>query len=1199
MSIPDRLLPLAEKYSLHHGLIHHLVGRCGVSSLRDLAALADGVNGDDSEIVNGAVDVPERDRPIQLARLRIAISDTLADLRAHHYGHAHEDRPPRPGPYSRLLEVTDPAPRQSHPSEAASAVGNIDVDTNSENMLKALRWIGLGSPSVRSHAPANTAWISCGQTYARMSRNRHPGPHPYDLIFDVCCIVSDDQERWYIDHNILDLKDTEATCHHVHCGRGMTTPTASDVPIEICFTVAMGIAADLKRKGTYNFNIPRRLPITRHGIRRGVANPPFRRLSMDSLFGISLGLDGPHGEWPKVRSTFELRDADGSLMMPEDAIYVGYGNHDHRLPTTEWMAPGPPSFDRSTEESLWQSALLIYSGRLPPLTVLKGKTIVCDCQHGGACHADVLRMAAIECLEGVVRQKPISKSWRAAALMYASGCQPDETYPGDLRSEDVARAFQSLYPPEFFRNFKFPNIQCVLDSGALDEYRKWRSRSGLPESSEGGPTLSRQRHRDVQSKVHSAKGAMPAVVSYGLEPSAHYAAAIDAIKDHDMSSLFCDEEDDLAFAADEMTWRRHGLRSRRNKTIGALSLLANLWRKVTARLRSLQPPSVRIVTKDRDVGLVGLLCVLFSWPDTDFPLDLIRGFRCLGVIKNCGVYPVKLFKEEHDIDLGENSITSNLDIIARCVPGEHSEFIEESCDKDYQLGFAEKPISLAEWRDTYRAGESRLIRRFAVVQAGGKIRACDDGDQGGHSDATRDHNTLRLCSALRPAEHAKMLHTRIRQMGDSSDPRRIRMEGDAARQAVSTQDWTLETGGEDWPSAYRFVPIFPDHIPFCMVTYWSVKQGRVLIQKYNGMLFGLSGAVVAFNRWPRLAEALTRRLLGIMFSMYFDDATIQDWQSEKGSGQAMVQRMMAILGSPFAPSKTQFMAIHGVFLGLSHHLESWITGGFVRIWIKQTLLDKVALIIQQCRDSKSCGSGVAAKLFGCLNFLDTATYGHILRGGLGALKECISGSDSPSLPEKIERTFVQIEAILSRRPERLILMNNMVKSPFVAASDAALEGGIGTGGFLIDVLGHSKTGAYMTMGREVFDMWQPGDRKIAQLELLMVLDTFLSAAHVMRGRRGVFFIDNIAALMSLVRGSSRNEDLDAMASMIRGLCMELDISVYFEWIQSKSNWSDGISRDGLKDKWYQSKGFRVSESRCIPLLWRIPFITQLRVFSFL
>ena len=161
------------------------------------------------------------------------------------------------------------------------------------------------------------------------------------------------------------------------------------------------------------------------------------------------------------------------------------------------------------------------------------------------------------------------------------------------------------------------------------------------------------------------------------------------------------------------------------------------------------------------------------------------------------------------------------------------------------------------------------------------------------------------------------------------------------------------------------------------------------------------------------------------------------------------------------------------------------------------------------------------------NFLDTATYGHILRGGLGALKECISGSDSPSLPEKIERTFVQIEAILSRRPERLILMNNMVKSPFVAASDAALEGGIGTGGFLIDVLGHSKTGAYMTMGREVFDMWQPGDRKIAQLELLMVLDTFLSAAHVMRGRRGVFFIDNIAALMSLVRGSSRNEDLDA------------------------------------------------------------------------
>ena len=87
--------------------------------------------------------------------------------------------------------------------------------------------------------------------------------------------------------------------------------------------------------------------------------------------------------------------------------------------------------------------------------------------------------------------------------------------------------------------------------------------------------------------------------------------------------------------------------------------------------------------------------------------------------------------------------------------------------------------------------------------------------------------------------------------------------------------------------------------------------------------------------------------------------------------------------------------------------------------------------------------------------------------------------------------------------------------------------------------------------------------------------------------------------MSLVRGSSKNEDLDVMASMIRGLCMELNISVYFEWVQSKSNWSDGISRDGPDDDWYQSNGFRVSKSKCISLLWQIPFITQLRVFSFL
>ena len=57
-------------------------------------------------------------------------------------------------------------------------------------------------------------------------------------------------------------------------------------------------------------------------------------------------------------------------------------------------------------------------------------------------------------------------------------------------------------------------------------------------------------------------------------------------------------------------------------------------------------------------------------------------------------------------------------------------------------------------------------------------------------------------------------------------------------------------------------------------------------QLYNSLLFGLPLAVTSFNRYSRFVEALGRRLLACMVSMYFDDANVVDWASSKGASQA-------------------------------------------------------------------------------------------------------------------------------------------------------------------------------------------------------------------------------------------------------------------------------------------------------------------------
>ena len=87
---------------------------------------------------------------------------------------------------------------------------------------------------------------------------------------------------------------------------------------------------------------------------------------------------------------------------------------------------------------------------------------------------------------------------------------------------------------------------------------------------------------------------------------------------------------------------------------------------------------------------------------------------------------------------------------------------------------------------------------------------------------------------------------------------------------------------------------------------------------------------------------------------------------------------------------------------------------------------------------------------------------------------------------------------------------------------------------------------------------------------------------------GVWYIDNIAALMSLVRGRSDNPDLERMAQMIHLALFHLHCGLWFEWVQSKSNWSDGISRFGLRDSFVIHHSFTCHRTRVVTQLWQLP-----------
>ena len=507
--------------------------------------------------------------------------------------------------------------------------------------------------------------------------------------------------------------------------------------------------------------------------------------------------------------------------------------------------------------------------------------------------------------------------------------------------------------------------------------------------------------------------------------------------------------------------------------------------------------------------------------------------------------------------------------------------------KDVEAGFCEMPLPWDEFVQMYPPGSFRVVRRFQVMQASGKRRPCDDGDQGGHSALTADDNQLELCAATQPAVAVSQIHERASLLG---------MEPELLPDQ-------LESGGDDWPDAYRYTPFDQAQRMMAVVIFWHHVWQKPALAVYRGLLFGLSGAVVAFNRFSKFVQHMGRQLLFIMLSMYFDDASYQDWKSCHGSGQRYLQKVLTVLGRPFAPAKRQDMASQADFLGLVHSMDKALQGK-VEFWPRTSILTSLNRILVDAWLDNYLPPGMASKVYGMWNFLETGLWGHLGRAGLIHLRRRMYVDLPPySINAGIEGLIRMFSALLKYEYKREFCVRPKVgvQVPrFLAASDAAADDqSAPTGGFLLQCLPGPKLAAVVDLDASVRAMMDPGCQKIAQWELIQVLAALVVYPWVFRGRRGLWFIDNVVALFALVKGRSGVPDLDAIALVVHGALFSLHCSMYYEYVQSSSNWSDEISRKGLSGSWHRRHEFCPAQISIPVVVLQLDLQTLLHVFSWL
>ncbi len=259
----------------------------------------------------------------------------------------------------------------------------------------------------------------------------------------------------------------------------------------------------------------------------------------------------------------------------------------------------------------------------------------------------------------------------------------------------------------------------------------------------------------------------------------------------------------------------------------------------------------------------------------------------------------------------------------------------------------------------------RPIPRFLVAQGSGKLRACDDGARSRNNLGTLVHDNIVPCSAAQPEVAARTFLRAAEHEG-------VYLE---------SEGHSLESGTVDLPDAYRHVLVDPKLLNVHIAAVVDESSSEPRFQEMWRMLFVLAGAAPCFSRWLRLVMAMARRVWMLLRSMYFDDASIQDLRSAKGSAQAALAALALTLGTPFAPTKRQVLSAGLHISGVTRDLSRAVCDGMVKLWPEPELRAKVSDTFHHSMTYNRLAPAGASKMRCTLRFLMRETWGKIGRGG--------------------------------------------------------------------------------------------------------------------------------------------------------------------------------------------------------------------------
>lgn len=361
-------------------------------------------------------------------------------------------------------------------------------------------------------------------------------------------------------------------------------------------------------------------------------------------------------------------------------------------------------------------------------------------------------------------------------------------------------------------------------------------------------------------------------------------------------------------------------------------------------------------------------------------------------------------------------------------------------------------------------------------------------------------------------------------------------------------------------------------------------------QVMYGSFFGFSRAVVEYNRWPKLIVSLQRRWLALITVMYYDDEEMVDLACAGGDGQRYARSMFHLCGARLAPQKARDLAPSSEFLGSIHHVGEAFTRGVASIEPREVAAKKAIGLADDALNANFLGPGEASKLRGVVSSFCFGDGGGMEKIALGPIKQRQYYDTPPfTLSHQLVRALRLVNTITLEYGSRQVKIYPSLKLPLVCASDARMDEEAPPSGAVLleDPASGLKRAWIFVASQDLMALWAH-DATIATMECAMVVAGMLSDLRSFTTVDVIWFIDNSVALSCLVKGGGSTEALHRASAAPKCLMHFLQSRIWFEYVESKANWSDSASRDLEACKFCSMHNFPIFRGRMPKWPWTVP-----------